>query len=251
MHRDFGIDLPRLHSGVLFWRIGELLSLPYAYRVKLDKLCHPFKMDFVLVIHHEKHPSNPLILAFSLTIFYLKLHYGLLDQDYKFVNETFGKLKLPTLLELRKHWQRTISALRSPFTNQDIFDFDSHLKFFKQNIVPQLGSDENCTETELSTISSYLQQIDPLINLIPESRLSTTEQARWLNLNDKIDGCTSSFWAMNYICLTEFEGSSEIMKELLEIGANFCSCSPVTLYNSLTKIFESRTSYESNKGIFL
>lgn len=250
MHRDFGIDLPRLHSGTLLWRIGELLSLPYDYRIKLDKLSHQFNMDFILGIHHEKYPSNPLILAFSLTIFYLKLHYGLLDQDYKFVNETYETSQLPTLSQLRQCWQKN-SVIGSPFTNQGTFDFDSHLKFFKQNIVPQLSSVENCTETELSTISSYLQQIDPLVNLIPENIITTTEQPKWLNFNDKIENHTSSFWSKNYVCMTGFEDSSEVTKELLEIGASFCSCSPFTLYNSFAKIFESRTSYESNKGIFM
>lgn len=252
MHRDFGIELPNLPSSILFWRIGELLSLPYEYRVKIDKLSHRFNMEFILGIHHEKYPSNPLTLAFALTIFFLKIHYGLLQQDYKFNTRSLESLKLPTLNALRECWHQRLATIRSPLANQCKSELESYMSFFKHNITSQFISSENNIEAELLPISNYLQQNAPDVQCFAENNISNSEQSNWLTSNVKIDGVLlSSFWARNYACLKEYDACSDTMQELFEIGAHFCSCTPKALYISYLKIFENRKSYEFNKGIFI
>lgn len=253
MHQKYGIYLPRIDCKILFWRIGEELSLPYFYRKTLVLMSLKLKIDPVVGLLHEKHPANPLISAFVLAIFFLKLNYGLLDRDSCRVNADFKKSGFPCLEELGLLWKRKLSSISTPFSF-DPTEFKNFLEFCQKDVIKPLGNKGEISEAELDPIKRLVQS-----STWDSSSLAATpeELSPWLLNIIRFDDLGSKiippdFWARNFVVVPKINDpiGSDYFQSLLQIGAYFCSSDTESLLAVYERLFTTNVAFETLKALF-
>jgi hypothetical protein len=245
MNIKHAIDHPTLDVRLLLWKIGEELDLPYIFREDLVALSVKLGLEYTFGAVSDKSSSNALVTAYALVIFYLKLHYGLVDSTLSNKeNENYVKSGFPTQLQLLEVWKSWLKQVTSP-QDYTLSGFALDFDFYKRNVVAPRTESGDEMEADLAQIKRSLR-LDAYLN---------TEEIRgkgpfWLKFDLDREIEITDKWARQYPCsLSKFDDAgrklstwSEAYRILLELGARFCCCEQVHIESVLTHLFETNVA---------
>lgn len=241
MQQINSVPLPVLDSRLMLWRIGEELSLPYLFREDLAALFVRFQIDSTFGLVQERFASDPLITAFALTIFYLKVHYNLLDTALKHSEQRrFTASGFPTQYQLVECWRRTFAWLSNPH-GYDESGIRADLPFYKDTIIPLKTSKSPEVPPE------DIAQLQRALQLDSQSSQYEPTRPPWLSSGPDCEVEITEFWAKHYPISPShpsgFSEHSEGYRLLLEIGARLCSCRMKRMNAVVERLFENNVGY--------
>lgn len=248
MQRSNSVPLPVLDCRIVFWRIGEELCLPYLFREDLAALSVRFSYDFTFGLVQERLPSDPLITAFALTIFFLKVHYSLLDSALKHSEQRrFSDSGFPTMYQLIESWKRRYQYLINPH-GYDEEELRDDLEFYKTSVIPFRNSkDTGISAEDIAQLRRALQ--------LQESSPANQEASEptWLKSDPDKEIEITDIWAKKYATGSgshPFSEFSEGYRLLVEIGARLCACHESRIGAVVERLFETTHGYGIIRGFF-
>lgn len=242
MNLKHAVDHPILDVRLLLWRVGEDLSLPYIYRDDLTALSVKLGLEYKFGAVVEKGASNPLVTAYALVIFYLKLHYALFDSTLSNrENENYVKSGLPTQFQLLEAWRSKLKKVETPqdFTLPGLArDFE----FYEKSVIGPRIEPGDQMEDDLAQIKRALR-LDDLLQFAQ----TTSDTVPWLKLDPEREIEITDTWAKQYPCsLSKGKDAqknlatwSEAYRILLKLGSMFCCCDEAHLESALNGLFET------------
>lgn len=249
MMAKFPMAPPKFNIKLVIWRIGELLYLPYLFREDLIALAEKFELEDRLAIEHERFSSSPLISAFALTIFFLRLHYGLLDCVKDTAENIFTTSGFPTqhqLVQIMKFRLKIYEGLHSLSNSHTAED----LEFYKNNII----SSRLDLDDESGGNFDYLKRalgIDAILKKL-SSNAEGKDSPSWLKSDPNKEFSIEDFWAKNYPSSNLYPDPEwpEAHRLLLRLGSRFCCCRQAQIQHALISMYETKSALYHIRSFF-
>ena len=240
---------PKFNIRLVLWRIGELLYLPYLFREDLVALADRFEFEDRLAIEHERFSSSPLISAFALSIFFLRLHYGLLDCVKDTADNNYTSSGFPTqyqLVQVMKLRLKEYEGIHS-FSNSSLAE---DLEFYKSNIISSRLDLDDEKEGNFDYLKRALGT-DAIIKRFSSSA-EIKDKPSWLKSDPRKEFSIEDFWAKNYPSSNLYPDPrwSEAHRLLLKLGSKFCCCRQAQIQHALISMYETKSALYHIRSLF-